>query len=221
MPYFYGYMESDPNPTLWTFWNRIVQVANPISTRTPWSLFELAEGPLQPESRHGISHPLGFARLHHRNGWSLLSFWDRSLVDDPQGKGAFLFEGHHSFHGMLDFAEEWFPKILQRVGPLIPETESPVTVRSIGWSQGFSLPLGTNNADTLTISGGVVASINQSMAVISPPTFADQLEENEGLIHHMMDQHLASSVAAALLLLTPEQRDGIRILLDKLADQGI
>lgn len=51
-------------------------------------------------------------------------------------------------------------------------------------------------------------------------SFAEQIAANSDLIKKIVDEYISSSVATAIIAMTPEQRDGIRVLLDKLADQG-
>lgn len=56
----------------------------------------------------------GRASLVHINGWTVISFWDRSV--DKRGKcnSSFLFRGHFTFDEMCKLAAEKFPTIWNR-----------------------------------------------------------------------------------------------------------
>jgi hypothetical protein len=65
--------------------------------------------------------------------------------------------------------------------------------------------------------GGVDSAFRSFMTILSDPNCAAKL--NEVMDNHI-DKRIETSVAKAILAMTPEQRDGIRVLLDKLSDQG-
>jgi hypothetical protein len=56
----------------------------------------------------------GPAALHHKDGWTCLTWWDRH--EDRRGGciGAVIFEGEHSFNSMLKILEEKFPRVFNR-----------------------------------------------------------------------------------------------------------
>jgi hypothetical protein len=56
----------------------------------------------------------GVAAIHHKDGWTAMAFWGRS-VDDRRGcNSVFFAEGCHDFSGMLTIAKENFPTIMSR-----------------------------------------------------------------------------------------------------------
>ena len=56
----------------------------------------------------------GIATLNHKDGWTAISFWDRS-VDGRNGcNSTFIAEGTFSFTEMMGFAKQYYPKILDR-----------------------------------------------------------------------------------------------------------
>ena len=57
----------------------------------------------------------GAARLHFVDGWTVLSFWDRSGDSRGGCSSTFLAEGRHSFQQMVELAREHFPHIWQRI----------------------------------------------------------------------------------------------------------
>lgn len=65
--------------------------------------------------REPVEQVEGLAWLHHLDGFTVMAFWDRSA--DPRGRSnsAFVFEGKHDFEKMKQLAEEWFPKIWERM----------------------------------------------------------------------------------------------------------
>jgi hypothetical protein len=86
----------------------------------PWKDYEI-DSKLQPgcyEDRgywqHRGPETEGEALVHHKDGWTALSFWDRSV--DKRGKcnSTFMAEGIHDFETMKKIAMERFPKIWSR-----------------------------------------------------------------------------------------------------------
>jgi hypothetical protein len=56
----------------------------------------------------------GRAMIHHKDGWTALSFWDRSVDRRSGSNSNFLAEGTFTFAEMVEFAKERFPKIMAR-----------------------------------------------------------------------------------------------------------
>jgi hypothetical protein len=56
----------------------------------------------------------GEALLHHKNGWTALSLWDRSVDDRGGCSSQFFAEGTFSFEEMVALARETFPEVWQR-----------------------------------------------------------------------------------------------------------
>lgn len=56
----------------------------------------------------------GAASLHHRDGWTALAWWDRS-VDTRYGSNAALFaHGTHDFVAMMVLGRQHFPGVMAR-----------------------------------------------------------------------------------------------------------
>lgn len=72
----------------------------------PWG--ELDRGGLYPSEREGE------ARLHHKDGWTVLCFANR--MDDPRpgSHAAFLFHEHLDFEGAVAAMREHFPDVVRR-----------------------------------------------------------------------------------------------------------
>jgi len=66
----------------------------------------------------------GESSLCHIFGWTIISFWDRSV--DRRGKcnSSFIFRGTYRFHDMLKLAAETFPAIVSRFS-------FPIVLRSV------------------------------------------------------------------------------------------
>lgn len=85
----------------------------------PWST-EQIDGKLAQhkckDRRHcGCSNLTeGIAFVHHRDGWTALGFWDRSVDNRPGSNSNFFFKGTHTFSEMKDLASKHFPNIVSR-----------------------------------------------------------------------------------------------------------
>jgi hypothetical protein len=84
----------------------------------PWTVGEL-DGKMQPHSEDCGgkrsycscgSGPEGRALVHYKDGWTALSFWDRSV--DPRGacNSTYIAQGEFSFNEMVAIAKAQFPK---------------------------------------------------------------------------------------------------------------
>jgi hypothetical protein len=58
--------------------------------------------------------PEGLAKLTHKDGWTLLSFWDRSVDKRNNSNSNFIQEGEFTFEQMVEQAKEKFPGIWER-----------------------------------------------------------------------------------------------------------
>ena len=68
----------------------------------------------------------GQALLHHKDGWTALSFWDRSVDHRGKCNSSFLAEGKHSFDEMLAIAREHFPSVIARFKfPIVDAAAEP------------------------------------------------------------------------------------------------
>lgn len=56
----------------------------------------------------------GIALVHYKDGWTALSFWDRSVDKRGGCNSNFLAEGTFSFEEMLAIAREKFPNVMKR-----------------------------------------------------------------------------------------------------------
>ena len=52
--------------------------------------------------------------LAHKDGWTALSFWDRTVDSRPRSNSSFLAEGTHTMDEMFAIAHQYFPKIALR-----------------------------------------------------------------------------------------------------------
>ncbi len=57
----------------------------------------------------------GLARLHHKDGWTALAYWDRSGPDKRMGCNSnFVAEGTFTFEQMMEMARYHFPHVIER-----------------------------------------------------------------------------------------------------------
>lgn len=72
--------------------------------------------PQEGEQREGVVHRCVI------NGWTVLTFWDRSGDSRGCSNSAFIIEGEHATVAGLDIARERFPTIVTRFKfPLVPK----------------------------------------------------------------------------------------------------
>lgn len=90
----------------------------PMNT-VPW---DSIDGGLAPA---GVKQREGVAELHHKNGWTALAFWDRSVDKRPNSNSALFAEGTHSFDEMIQIAKDNFPQIMNRFNFPIIEIQRP------------------------------------------------------------------------------------------------
>jgi len=87
-------------------------------SETPWG--NAVDGGLCPgkrDRRGEVAHEdqrEGQAALHHRDGWTALAFWDRSVDTRPNSNSAFLAEGTRTLPEMMALAWSSFPQIMDR-----------------------------------------------------------------------------------------------------------
>ena len=58
--------------------------------------------------------PEGIAKITHKEGWTMLSFWDRSVDKRMNCNSNFIQQGDFSFEQMVESAQLKFPKIWER-----------------------------------------------------------------------------------------------------------
>ncbi len=79
-----------------------------LTRSNPWGL--QIDGYLCPQD----SQVEGRACLHHKDGWTAIAFWDRSVDSRPMSNSAFLAPGTFTFDEMLALAREQRPEIVNR-----------------------------------------------------------------------------------------------------------
>jgi hypothetical protein len=58
---------------------------------------------------------VGEALLHHKDGWTALSFWDRTIDTRPASNSNFFAEGTFTFEEMVELAKTRFPERWSRM----------------------------------------------------------------------------------------------------------
>jgi hypothetical protein len=71
----------------------------------------------------------GEAALHHKDGWTALAFWDRSVDHRSACNSVFFAEGTHSFAEMVQIAGAHFPQVWGRFAFTVRLAESEVATR--------------------------------------------------------------------------------------------
>lgn len=83
--------------------------------RNPWGM--KVDGGLAPrkwDSRRAPECPQGVAALHHKDGWTALSFWDRTGDSRSNSSSTFLFDAVLDFDAARVAAREQFPALFER-----------------------------------------------------------------------------------------------------------
>lgn len=84
-------------------------------TATPW---EGMDGVLCPGyvryMPFNTPQPEGEAALHHKEGWTALAFWDRSVDSRGGCNSVFFAEGTYGPHAMIEIAKTHFPSVWSR-----------------------------------------------------------------------------------------------------------
>ncbi len=88
--------------------------------------WETLDGGFAPRIRRGVvmversqvspgeELPEGHAALHHMNGWTVISFWDRSVDDRGASCSSFVVEGELPWAEAWEAAKTTFPTVVAR-----------------------------------------------------------------------------------------------------------
>lgn len=80
----------------------------------PWGMLDGKLAPREWDSHRAPEMPQGVAALHHKDGWTALSFWDRTGDSRPASNSTFLIEGTLDFDEALAEARERFSLLFER-----------------------------------------------------------------------------------------------------------
>lgn len=118
--YYFGCIER-PGHFLWGENGRHLYGNERLTTECPWGEDEV-DGDLTPH-RQGCKKgpycgcgmmPEGEAVIHHKDGWTALSFWDRSVDKRGACNSNFFIKGTYDFTTMLNLVCQRFPSIVAR-----------------------------------------------------------------------------------------------------------
>lgn len=84
-----------------------------VVVQTPWG--EHPDGTLCPKGGK-VYQEQGKALLHRKDGWTALSFWDRSGDTRYSSNSNFFVRGEYAFGEMLALARAQFPGVFARMG---------------------------------------------------------------------------------------------------------
>ncbi len=74
----------------------------------PWGIG--VDGDLCPDNKQ----IQGQACVHHKDGWTALAFWDRSIDSNPGSISVFILSGTHDFSIMVEKFKRLYPAIVGR-----------------------------------------------------------------------------------------------------------
>lgn len=82
----------------------------------PWTIDEL-DGTVQPGRRFENGRWVqrgpeteGEAVIHHKNDWTAMSFWDRTVDTRPGSSSTYIAKGIHTFEKMVEISRFRFPR---------------------------------------------------------------------------------------------------------------
>jgi hypothetical protein len=58
----------------------------------------------------------GLAKLHHKDGWTAMGFWDRTGDTRMGSNSNFIVRGTYTFEEMCKLAQEQYPELWKRIG---------------------------------------------------------------------------------------------------------
>lgn len=76
----------------------------------PWPAWE-ADGELQPRDP---TQPQGLCKLHERDGWTCIAWWDRTRDTRPSSCSVFAAKGRHTFEEMCELLRQFYPNVAER-----------------------------------------------------------------------------------------------------------
>lgn len=79
----------------------------------PESWQKVYDAGLPPDKRRGQTE--GHAKLHHEQGWTALSFWDRSVDSRGNSHSTFFVRANLDFMPMLNLCAVKFPEVFERI----------------------------------------------------------------------------------------------------------
>lgn len=99
---------------------------------TPWGYS--ADGGLAPAVRTksrsgggreyiGREAPQGVCAVHHKEGWTAIAFWDRSIDGRPHSNSGFFAMGQYSFDEMIQLAKKHYPSVMERFDFVLTEDD--------------------------------------------------------------------------------------------------
>jgi hypothetical protein len=91
-----------------------------LATKMPWGIYDI-DGAMQP--RH--HHREGEALLACKGGWSVLTFWDRSIDTRPGSLSAYFAEGTFTFDEMVELAKTRFAVRWNKMKFQVKPSEGP------------------------------------------------------------------------------------------------
>lgn len=108
--YFYGCMQGvNGHNEAGHYW-RSSDGSEPPRVTNPWGRYP--DGTLCPEN----GQAQGAAVLHQKNGWTAISFWDRTGDSRGNSNSNFFVEGTYSFDEMCKLAQDAYPALWKRIG---------------------------------------------------------------------------------------------------------
>lgn len=85
-----------------------------VKNQTPWQDIDAFLCPNGPQIQ-------GVVKIHHKDGWTAMAFWDRSVDKRPGSNSVFIAEGIYTFEEMKNIAEKNFLSIWKRLNFKITE----------------------------------------------------------------------------------------------------
>lgn len=97
------------------------KLVHPRNKNIPWKIKELDMRLCPGVKRASYGYKAdrqveGEAKLHHKDGWTAIAFWDRSVDYRRNSNSVFIVEGIHAFEEAKEIAKSSYPSIWKRFG---------------------------------------------------------------------------------------------------------
>lgn len=120
----------------------------------PWNEWRgEVDGKLQPHERNcngrsycGCVQPEGAALLHHKAGWTALSFWDRSVDGRGGCNSTYFAKGEFTFEQMVEMAKTRFAYRWNKMN--FEVTQAKQNLEAVACNEGEPTPVNVGSAVT-------------------------------------------------------------------------
>jgi hypothetical protein len=82
--------------------------------KLPWDRYDAVLAPTTQPGGYGNEQKEGICALHHKDGWTALAFWDRSVDSRPGSNSIIFAQEELEFDQMVNLFKTTFPAVYVR-----------------------------------------------------------------------------------------------------------